>query len=95
MTRGMCVANQGQPQQQSPVANAFEQAQRGAAEGQRMRLEREQAAAQIRLLEAQTQALQQRTPAGGVTYRCTYGEQGSFYDTQQPQVGCVVIAINP
>ncbi len=95
MARGMCVPNQGQAQQPNPVAGAFEQMQRGAAEGQRMRLERDQAAAQIRLLEAQAQALEQRAPQSGITYRCEYGDQGSYYDTQQPQVGCVVISINP
>ena len=103
---GACAFNQQQASTQvQPVHTMVQPAdvvgsfQRGQAEGQRLKLEREQHAAQMRLLEAKTAEINARTapqppppPAGLVLYRCPQPDGVPFY-TATAAVGCVVVAI--
>lgn len=103
---GMCVARASlaSPQAAAPQASFAESFARGQAEGQRRKLEREQHAAQMRLLEAQTAEINARIapsppptspspkPQGTVLYRCPQPDGVPFY-TATAAVGCVVVAV--
>lgn len=88
---GMCTTNLrpqsaapaiSQQQQYPDVVGSF---QRGMAEGQRLRMERERHEAQMQLLQAQTEAAE-RT----ILYRCPL-EDGSLIYTSTAKSGCVVV----
>lgn len=81
--------------QQPDIAGSF---QRGQAEGQRLRLERERHQAEMAVLAAQTEALkakrQQPTTGNGywVRYKCL-DENGNWQPSFVPVPGCVVDSV--
>lgn len=97
---GACAAN-GRPEAPSfydvnkaiekpDIADSF---QRGQAEGQRLRLERERHQAEMALLAAQTEALkekrQQTNDGYWVMYKCP-DENGNLQPSGVPVPGCIV-----
>lgn len=91
---GMCVARQKTQGQQLQMYDIAGSAQRGAEAGQRMRLEREEHEARLRVLDAQADSLRRdaQPRQGIVTYVCS-GRDGHPYQTTTPAIGCVVKSI--
>lgn len=91
---GMCVARQKPQGQQLQLYDIAGSAQRGAEAGQRMRLEREEHEARMRVLNAQADAIRSAgAPASGtITYVCS-GRDGHPFQTTTPAIGCVVKSI--